>query len=369
MLKIYFDDKIPNHIEYIIDNFNFEMSSYENCDFVISCKFYAGTTNSPQNIQKLLDLYKLVNKKIIVFLICDFADNFEIPNNVFLFRTSIFNTKRKYNEYLLPYIWESFIDYPFLPLEVNKNNLPIVGFCGRVDKYRERLINLLQINNKIKCNFMLKTQYWGGNPHDPKLIKDFKNNIEMSHFTICNRGNGNYSMRFYQTLSLGRIPILVDTNLIFPFSDEINWHEIAIIGKNEEDVIQKIIEWWSTKDIVLIQKKCRETFEKYFNYKTFLQFIFNKFHSEKPNNLIKFNFPIDFDINIYGKYKDLQNLSINELIEHYNTIGKFEKRIYKLPDGFTPDKYRLKNRDLKNLNYEQLIKHYINNGIKESRKF
>lgn len=370
-LRLYFDDNIPNYIQYIIDYYEFEISSLENCDFIISCKFYAETTNSPQNVQKLLNSYYNISKKIIVFLICDFANDFTIPNNVFLFRTSIYLTNRKYNEYLLPYIWESFIDVPFYPLYFDKNELPIVGFCGRVDKNRARLISLMQHNDKIKCNFILKTEYWGGKPHDQNLISDFRNNIEQSHFTICNRGNGNYAMRLYQTLSLGRIPILVDSNQIYPFDDIINWHEIAIIGSNEEDVINKVIEWWTTKDIDSIQKKCKEIFEKYFNYKTFLHQIFNRFYSIDTtyNNVIKFNFPINFDWKIYSKYDDLGNKNFNQLIEHYVLKGQYENRIYKLPDNFILNNYRLKNNDLKNLNYDQLIKHYIYKGISEDRIF
>lgn len=359
MLKLYFDGNIPNHILSIIENINFEMSNFENSNYVISCKFYAETTNSPKIIQNNLNFYQNINKKIIVFLICDFADNFNIPHNVLLFRTSLYKSQRKYNEYLLPYVWEK-IDKPFKLLK--KTLLPIVGFCGRVDIYREKLINALQQNKNLTTNFIIRKDFWGGNPHNSLLINDFANNIESSHFTVCNRGNGNYSMRFYQVLGLGRIPLLVDSDLIFPFDNEINWHEIAIIGANEYDVINKLLDWWKNKDINAIQKKCKDTYDKYFNKDTILYRLLSDLYIDKFINN-------DFNVNIYNKYNDITHLNYSDLINHYINYGEKEGRIYKLPDDFNVDSYRKINSDLLNLNYEQLVSHYVNFGYTEKRNY
>jgi hypothetical protein len=363
----------------LIEDYNFEISNYNDCDFVISCKFYEETTNSIKKIQDNLNSYLNVYKKIIVFLICDFADDLFIPSNVILFRTSIFKSKKKLNEFILPYIWESFLYKDFVSL--NKDDYPIVGFCGRVDKYREGIIREIQNDKIIKNNFILKSEYWGGKPHDSILISDFIKNIEGSHFTICNRGNGNYSMRFYQTLSLGRIPVLIDTDQIFPFPDKIDWHEIAIIGKNEKECITKIKYWWIHYDIELIQLKCKNIFKKYFNSSTFLDNLINDLYNNNifnKNIIIDYNdeinkisltYPFEFDFNIYKKYNDLLDLNTDQLIKHYINFGNKEGRIYKLPDKFNVNNYRLLNYDLKNLNTDQLISHYINFGIKENRNY
>ena len=149
--KLYFDDNIPTHRIQLIESYNFEMSSFEDCDFIISCKFYAETTNSVKKIQDNLNSYLTIYKKVIVFLICDFADNFVVPKNVLLFRTSVYKSKIRNNEFILPYVWESFLYKPFKVLK--KEDYPIVGFCGRVDKYREGIIKAIQ-NDKI-----IKTVY------------------------------------------------------------------------------------------------------------------------------------------------------------------------------------------------------------------
>ena len=41
-------------------------------------------------------------------------------------------------------------------------------------------------------------------------------------FTLCYRGRGNFSVRFYETLMRGRIPIQINSSSIFPYEDEID---------------------------------------------------------------------------------------------------------------------------------------------------
>jgi len=55
MIKLYFDDNIPIHIQYLIKYYSFEMSSLEDCDYIISCKFYEGNNNTIQKIQDNLE--------------------------------------------------------------------------------------------------------------------------------------------------------------------------------------------------------------------------------------------------------------------------------------------------------------------------
>ena len=116
----------------------------------------------------------------------------------------------------------------------------------------------------IKTNYVIRKLFWGGKPHDKTLIEQFENNMINSHFNICNRGNGNFSMRFYQTLSCGRIPILLNTDMVLPFENEINWNDIIIIGNNEKELIEKLLHCWNNKNIEEMQIKCKEIYNTYF---------------------------------------------------------------------------------------------------------
>lgn len=183
------------------------------------------------------------------------------------------NLKKKINEFLLPYIWEGIKRF-IKPLK--KTELPIVGFCGQNNQYRKKTLNLLKSNKKIKCNFIIRKQFWGGKPHGKKIIRDFENNMINSHFNVCNRGAGNFSMRFYQTLSAGRIPILLNTDIILPFEEEIDWENNIIIGNTEDEIVNKLLNYWNTKNIIEMQNKCKEIYNNYFSGNKF----FNKILSE-----------------------------------------------------------------------------------------
>lgn len=364
-LKLYSESNIIN---YITDNLDYKKTSINDSDYILSSKFVFGLYDS-NSIQNIINTYENINKKVIIFLVTDSTNKLYIPNNVLLFRTSLYKSLISNNEYILPYVWEK-INKPFNILK--KTVKPIVGFCGHVDGHRVNIINEIKNNNNLTANFIIRKDFWGGKPNDPGLFNEFTNNIINSHFTICNRGRGNFSMRFYQTLSAGRIPILVDTDMVFPFEDEIDWESIIIKGKNENEVINKILDWWDNKDIEEIQIKCKEIYDTFFYQKVY----FNKIFDYIKNKKICFNVSNDktnilneIDYNIYSLYNDLSKMNQNELTNHYYTYGKNENRLCKLPNNFDVNLYKKYNKDLSSMTNNELIKHYVNHGYYENRKY
>ncbi len=263
-LKLYFEGNDFTS-EFFKNNIKHQEVSLVDCDYLISSSFEMGIKKRT-DIQERLNKYKKINKKVIVFLITDSVEVLDIPKNVFLFRTSLYKKLKKLNEFLLPYIWESF-DEKFNCLI--KTEKPIVGFCGNVKNNtgkRQSTINTISSSKNIISNFDTKLTFWGGNPHNEKIIEDFKTNILESHFTICNRGVGNFSMRFYQVLSLGRIPVLIDSDMIFPFENEINWDNLIIKANNEIELVNKIENFWKVKSenkIIEFQINCKKIFQEY----------------------------------------------------------------------------------------------------------
>ena len=268
--KIHFDyETIPTNIS---DYVRHEKSSLDNCDFIVSS--IPINVTSYFSIQSLINMYINVPKKVYIFLITDICEAFVIPNNVYLYRTSLCKTPNKFNitnEKILPWTWDG-TKRPFTSLP--KKDKPIVGFCGMPSKYRHELLRQITINSNITDNFILRRLFWGGDPHNPILINDYEENILSSHFTICNRGAGNFAIRFYQTLALGRIPLVLNTDTLLPFENEINWNEIIIMKDSEEEIINTLLEWWETKDIEHIQYKCKEIYDKYFTPEQYFENIF-----------------------------------------------------------------------------------------------
>lgn len=237
----------------------------------------------PENIQAvggsrindiLLQSHKNSDYKIFCII-----DDYEFDINSFdkqiILRTSARKSSLKANEYIFPYFYNCQNELQaILPKKVN----PIIGFCGENSKYRQKIIKMIKKDKRFDANFILRDKFWAGKPNDPQVIKDFQGNMAASHFNVCNRGAGNFTMRFYQTLSASRIPILLDTDIAFPLEDQINYKEFCIIGKNEEDTIDQVNQVWQDGDIELMQQKAGETFHS--------KLSMNKYHESLYQSLI-----------------------------------------------------------------------------------
>jgi hypothetical protein len=238
----------------------------EDCDYIVSSKIPWGCTNTTL-IQEVLNSYQNYTKKVLVFLLSDNNEPFDIPKNVLFFRTGFYKSQKKHNEYLLPFIFAEVELQGSQPLEplAKVGAQPTVGFCGSITSHPSRLsfINKLKMAITIKKKFILKTEYWGGNPHNNGVVNEFVTNIKDTHFTLSTRGTGNWSARFYQVLYLGRIPIFVNTDMELPFEDRINWRDTIVYCDSENDIANNVKLFWSTKDIVQAQLRCKDIYNTY----------------------------------------------------------------------------------------------------------
>ena len=154
-----------------------------------------------------------------------------------------------------------------------------IGFCGQITKERKQYLDILS-KSDINCDFIFRKGYWAPGMDKQKAREEFYENIESNLFAFCYRGCGNFSYRFYQIMSMGRIPILINTNTVIPFWDEIICkHNIGIIidekdiKSKKKDIIIEIKEYYNKNDLFEIQKNNRKLYEKYFSPSGFLENI------------------------------------------------------------------------------------------------
>jgi hypothetical protein len=97
----------------------------------------------------------------------------------------------------------------------------------------------------------------------------------------------------------------------------------------------------------------------------------NEYFIDIIQNNKKINLPSDFDPLIYKNLnKDLNNLSNNKLIEHFINNGIKEYRLYRLPNDFNINTYKLLYNDLSLINNDNdILNHFINYGFKEGRLY
>jgi len=218
-----------------------------------------------------------MDKPLLVFTLRDDeGPYFHIPN-VYFFRTSMNRQKRLQNEFSSPYFWGmSTTQKPYPPID-QPQTLPSVGFCGYVNtSERKKLLQRLERKNPFfKSTFICRESFFGRIEREKsiqqkeKMRFQFKRNMATNIFNVCCRGRGNFSMRFYETMSCGRIPVLINSHMVLPFEDKIDYDDVLIQGKDEHEVYKKLLHWIAHRDLVEQQKKSRMVWEEYLSREGF----------------------------------------------------------------------------------------------------
>lgn len=113
---------------------------------------------------------------------------------------------------------------------------------------RGDVLRLLSHDDRIESHFILRDEYRGGirggaadETFSPARL-EFINNVLKTDYTVCVRGIGNFSARFYETLCLGRIPIFVNTDCILPYDFTVNWRDYCVwVEANQLDQLPEIL--------------------------------------------------------------------------------------------------------------------------------
>lgn len=66
----------------------------------------------------------------------------------------------------------------------------------------------------------------GGFAGSQEEIAQYQRSMHDLTYVLCPRGIENYSFRFYEALKFGRVPVLVDTEMVLP--DGVNWDELMV---------------------------------------------------------------------------------------------------------------------------------------------
>lgn len=237
-----------------------------------------------KTIEDLKNLMKKCTKETIIFFTNDYnEDNIDIPSNVFLYRTGMYKSKRKNNEFALSALFASEIKYTLKKClnAVERTDKPKISFIGGVNTYVKRLewLEYLKNSNLLECNFVYKNDFRSG------PITDFIDNTQLSEFIFCPRGTGNFSIRFYEGLQYGRIPVIVNTDMGLPFEDFINWDEYIVSADTIEELPEKIYNFWKNNNIVEIQNKCNKLYEEYFSFENIGKYILKELENKNKKNI------------------------------------------------------------------------------------
>lgn len=274
-----------------------KVSTPEEADYFLIPHNYFSIKNK-EYINVFIELSKKYNKKIIIFSYGDSSEPINVPDSI-IFRSSQYKTSLKKNEIIMPAIADDLLSGRSLSV-INKKSIPRVGFCGWADfdsswlKLKQRIksfgnffgnsarrkgilfrmdvLERLEKSKSVISNFIIRDSFTG-NEKTRKgdfgdLRKEFINNILESDFSLAMKGDGNFSIRFYEILSLGRIPLFVDTDSVLPLEDVIDYSEFIVRVdhkdiKNIDKIIYNFYEKLTDSKFIEMQKNARSTFETY----------------------------------------------------------------------------------------------------------
>lgn len=226
--------------------------------------------------------------------------------NDLMFRHSLFASTQSTNDFAYP-AWSEDILSEYLNGEIiirkEKSVKPTVGFCGfsanknfktylklflyRGEKYlinrqipryhighvlRSLVLSTLSKSSLLNSNFLIRNKsfFYSTTPNhilQKKQKDEFVQNIIDSDYIFCCRGSGNYSFRFYEALSCGRIPVFLNTDCVLPYDFEIDWkkycvwveeHELPIIDEKISEFHENI----SSKEFLELQYECRKIWQE-----------------------------------------------------------------------------------------------------------
>jgi len=236
-----------------------------------------------------------------------------------LYRWGGYTSKNKGNQFAMPV----FIADP-LPLYTNGNLFiheqkaakPLIGFCGQgsggllkwgkdilCNLYRRsakllgkrfednetlqsstyirsQLLDVLEKSPLVNTHFIRHKKYRNGaftKEAKEAAAKTFFRNILNTQYTLCYRGAGNFSVRLFETMACGRIPILVMSDNLLPLPHQIDWNRFPVIQPYErKNIAQKVSLFHnslSEKELMELQQYARQVWEQYLTYKGFMHTI------------------------------------------------------------------------------------------------
>jgi hypothetical protein len=138
---------------------------------------------------------------------------------------------------------------------------------------RAKVLTALESDSSIESDFIIRTRYRTGS------TEAFYRNIMETDYTVCVRGYGNWSVRFYETLACGRIPIFIDTDSCLPFDGTIDWRRYCVWVPEADasrvgDYVREFHNGIRRADFRARQRECRTLWEARLSLPGFLSHLY-----------------------------------------------------------------------------------------------
>ena len=168
--------------------------------------------------------------------------------------------------------------------------------CSKGVLWRQRAIRILEksplviFNLHARRSFSASPKTAGGDMEE--LREEMVDTILQSDYALDVRGDANDSTRLFEILSLGCIPVIVDTERNFPFSEKVDYSSFALIVdfRDIAHLPERIAEFHknvSSERYEQMQKNARDAYIRYFRIDALMRPIVDELRtrmiSSKPS--------------------------------------------------------------------------------------
>jgi Exostosin family len=153
--------------------------------------------------------------------------------------------------------------------------------------WRRKALRVLKRSDKIVLNSKAR-HFFSGSAVSVKgsmkeVQQEFVQTILHSDYALDVRGYANASVRLYEILSLGRIPVIIDTERILPFADVVDYKSFSLIVDYRDirklpQIIADFHASLSDEQFQNMQRKAREAYVNHFRVDAHMPHIIDEFN-------------------------------------------------------------------------------------------
>lgn len=155
---------------------------------------------------------------------------------------------------------------------------------------RRQVLRQLEGAPGIETEFRLRERYHAFHEEAARrtMRREFIDNLVWSHYGLCIRGHGNYSIRLFEVMASGRVPIILDSAMQMPASDELDWNELGLWFSINQlpDLARKIREFHDSlgRDGYLeLSHRVRQAWHSHLSLDSFRRYLARRLTSEESD--------------------------------------------------------------------------------------
>ena len=281
---------------------------------------------NPERLARIVEDARGAGKPLLIDGSGDLEFPIDIPNSVVL-RVSQYRYRVAGNDLTVPFPAEDLLEtYYGGEMQLReKPETPSVGFTGwasmtlknrlktelkelpitsaglldpkrRAERkglfYRERALKALGATAGIENHFTARATYSGhvktisGTVADNR--REFVETLAASDYTLAVKGDANSSVRFYEALAMGRIPLFLDTACVLPLEDELNYRDFCVFvdWKDTDRIGARLLEFHASvtpERFIEMQKEARRAYREYLRMDSFSKHLASALRARLPS--------------------------------------------------------------------------------------